>query len=316
MELEKRMDVLAGLQQYMLGQGPEWQTAKDRAYAMNGWFIPDFIELAAKHLANALDPDNLRASVTRYNIPEKARNPRTIGLVTGGEIPMAGMYDLICIFLAGHKQVVKLSAKDEVLIKHLVAQMALREPGVLQYISFADMLKGCDAYIIGATSNVPLREYFSKYPNLIRSSSSRTAVLTGQESREQLELLADDVFQYFGNGSLNVRKVYVPTGYDFIPMLKVFDKYAYLADFNKYKNNYDYQLSLLILNKEFYMTNGCILLTESTAAQSPIARLHYEYYKPGEAPSAGDEPFGQAGRSVLYPGSQTDDVLQFLREKV
>jgi hypothetical protein len=70
----------------------------------------------------------------------------------------------------------------------------------------------------------------------------------------------------------------VPENYDFIPMLDAFGKYNYLADSHKYKNNFDYQLALLILNKAYYMANESLLLTQNPANFSGISVLHYEYY--------------------------------------
>jgi hypothetical protein len=88
-----------------------------------------------------------------------------------------------------------------------------------------------------------------------------------------LEGLADDVYQYFGRGCRNVTKIYVPLNYDFKPLLEALKKYDYLIDFHKYKNNYDYRLALLILNKQFYMTNGSVLLVKTNQffAYQPIA---------------------------------------------
>ncbi len=109
------------------------------------------------------------------------------------------------------------------------------------------------------------------------------AVLTGTETLEDLQALADDACLYFGLGCRNVTQILVPEGYDFLPLLEVFRKYDHLAELAKYKNNYDYQLTLLILNQKYYMTNGSILLAENESPFSPISLLHYRYYRPGEA---------------------------------
>ena len=55
-----------------------------------------------------------------------------------------------------------------------------------------------------------------------------------------------------------------PENYDFVPLLDSFNKYRYFADANKYRNNYDYQLALFILNKKYYMTNGSVILSENS----------------------------------------------------
>jgi hypothetical protein len=79
-------------------------------------------------------------------------------------------------------------------------------------------------------------------------------------------------------GCRNVTKLYVPVNYDFVLLLQAFSKYNYLIDHNKYKNNYDYNLAILLLNNHYYMTNGSLLLVENESLFSPISQLHYEYY--------------------------------------
>jgi hypothetical protein len=147
-------------------------------------------------------------------------------------------------------------------------------------IQFSEMLKGCDAYIATGSNNSSryFDYYFGKYPHIIRRNRTSVAILSGEETNEELERLADDVYLYFGLGCRNVTKIYVPKEYDFIPLLEAFKKYNWLADHHKYKNNYDYNLALHQLNKKYYMTNGSILLIEDTAFFSPISQLNYEFY--------------------------------------
>jgi hypothetical protein len=47
---------------------------------------------------------------------------------------------------------------------------------------------------------------------------------------------------------------------------------------NKYKNNFDYNFALFILNRIPYQANGCMMMIEDPSLQSRIATLHYEYY--------------------------------------
>ncbi|HYF29831.1 MAG TPA: acyl-CoA reductase [Chitinophagaceae bacterium] len=325
--MAKRLDMLARLRSYMLGNDPTWLAAKEKAFQHNGWFTPAFIDTAIQNIAGFLEPSQLRQWLGKYPVPAAQPSPKIIGLILSGNIPMAGIYDFICVYLSGHYQRIRLSPKDEVLLKHLVQTMSSWDDDIAGQISFHDMLRGCDAYVgAGNLAPGPLAQYFSKYPCIIRTATRREAMLDGNESREELELLADDVFTYFGQGCLNVTRVRVPRNYDFIPLLKALEKYQHLVDHNKYMNNYDYQLAMLILNKEFYMTNGCILLTESASVPSPIARLNYGYYDDGMAvfnegqglvsgkglSGNGFVPLGQAGRSIICEELNDMDTLKFL----
>lgn len=289
MKLEHRIDLLAELGEYCISADPAWSAAKDRAQAANGWFTPEFIELAIRGIITEfLQKDRLRTWAKKYRLPAEATHPRKIGLIMAGNIPLVGFHDFLSVFISGHHQLIKPSGKDEILIRHLVEQLTKADPAVAAAIGFAERLNGCDAYIATGSNNSAryFEYYFGKYPHLIRRNRTSIALLTGRETEQDLELLADDVYQYFGLGCRNVTQLYVPDNYDFLPLLQAFRKYDYLSDLARYKHNYDYQLTLMILNKKPYMSNESILLTESDSPFSPISVLHYTYYRPGDTPLA------------------------------
>jgi hypothetical protein len=200
---------------------------------------------------------------------------------------------------------------------------------VSSQISFSSMLKNCDAYIATGSNNTSryFEYYFGRFPHVIRKNKTSIAVLEGNETETELELLGDDIFQFFGLGCRNITKIYVPRGYDFIPLLDAFKKYLPLADHHKYKNNYDYNLAIHILNRDFYMTNGCILLAENPALFSPISQLNYEFYDDREnvLSSIGQHPdlqciaghgqlgFGQAQSPALTDYADKVDTMAFLQ---
>jgi hypothetical protein len=240
------------------------------------------VDRASSHIAHAyMQRDLLETWSKRYGIPAEKQKPKKIGLTLAGNIPMVGFHDFLCCFISGHHLLIKASSKDQVLIKHLVSKMEMIRPEIAAQIRFEDMLKNCEAYIATGSDNSAryFEYYFGKYPHIIRRNRTSVAILDGQETSADLEKLADDVYLYFGRGCRNVTKLYVPEGYDFVPLLEAFKRYNYLADNNKYKNNYDYQLTILILNKSYFMTNGSILLTENESPFTRLALLHVEYYR-------------------------------------
>ena len=285
MNLEQRIDLLTRLGEYCVSESPEWSAAKRQATAANPWFIPEFIEGAVHGIAAGfLQKDKLQAWADQYQLPDQPTPPRTVGLVMAGNIPLVGFHDFLSIFISGHHQLIKPSQRDEILIRHLAEWLTAASPAAAQRIHFAERLNGCDAYIATGSNNSAryFDYYFGKYPSLIRRNRTSVAVLTGQESPRELEGLADDVYQYFGLGCRNVTQLYVPENYDFLPLLTAFRKYDYLADLARYRHNYDYQLTLLILNKKYYLSNESILLTEEASPFSPISVVHYQYYRPGQ----------------------------------
>ena len=274
-----RIELLVKLGKYILSADEGWADAKQRASLSNPWFTPPFIDLAVKYIADQfLTNQELEQWTSTYNFENI--QPKNVGIVMAGNIPLVGFHDLLSVFISGHKAMIKPSSKDEILIKHLVEKLLEWDSELHEVINFGIMLKGCDAYITTGSNNSAryFEYYFSKYPHIIRRNRTSVAILDGTETKEELEKLADDVHLYFGMGCRNVTKIFVPKDYDFLSLLNIFRKYDYFKDHHKYKNNYDYNLALHILNGKFYMANDSIILLENTSVFSPISQLNYEFY--------------------------------------
>ncbi|HMG66171.1 MAG TPA: acyl-CoA reductase [Chitinophagaceae bacterium] len=307
----------------------ELGVAKQNASLQNGWFIPEFVELALRNIAqNFLKKEILESWVSYYHLPPVAETPRTVGIVMAGNVPLVGFHDLLSVFISGHKAVIKTSSKDEVLIKHLVEVMHQFNPETGSLVHFSEMLKNCEVYIATGSNNTSryFDYYFGKYPHIIRRNKTSVAILEGNETGDDLEGLADDIYQYFGLGCRNVTKIFVPAGYDFEPLLEALRKYNYLADHHKYKNNLDYNLALHILNNKFYMTNGSMILSEDVSDFSPISQINYEYYtnRPSVLSALADNsnvqciighdhiPFGEAQHPGPFDYADKVDTMAFL----
>lgn len=329
MNLQQRLEILSQLGEYISSQSPEWQVACQRAEQQNNWFTQAFIKNAADAIAeNFLQLTKLRNWADSYHVEDNMQ-PKTVGLVMAGNIPLVGFHDMLTVFVSGHKQLCKLSSKDDVLLKHLVQKMTEWNPDTANHIQFSSMLKDCDAYIATGSDNSAryFEYYFGRYPSIIRKNRTSVALLTGTETDEQLSLLADDVMLYFGLGCRNVTKLYVPHNYDFVPLLNALRKYKWMFDHHKYRSNYDYQLAIYLMNNVYYMTNDCIVLVENEQLFSPIGTLHYSYYNSPEEVTdslmkneqvqavTGTEkvPFGYAQQPALTDYADGVDVMAFLR---
>ena len=328
MNLQQRIDLLSRLGKYILSDDPAWLQAKEKASIENSWFIPSFIDLATESIASEFLQKEILENWTKgLSLPQ---SPKTVGVVMAGNIPMVGFHDWLAVFISGKKAMIKLSSKDAVLIRHLTDTMASWNPEIKDLIVFSEMLKGCDAYIATGSNNSAgyFTYYFSKYPHIIRRNRTSVAILDGQETAAELEKLADDIYLYFGRGCRNVTKLYVPRGYDFVSLLTVFRKYNWLADHHKYKNNYDYNLALHLLNKKFYMTNESLLLIEDRHLFSPISQVNYQYYDNKEdilqilsgneelqcIVGSGFIPFGHSQTPALSDYADGVNTLEFLRQ--
>lgn len=327
------MHLLLRLGEYMMSEDSEWLNAKKRAEYANNWFTSIFIHQAVSTIVRQyLSQEALNILANNYRLEQYPSNEKTIGLVMAGNIPLVGFHDFLCIFLTGHKIMIKASSKDEVLITHLVKILAGWDERIAERVTFTPMLKGADAYIATGSNNSGryFDYYFARYPHIIRRNRTSVAVLTGDETDDALKLLADDVHLYFGMGCRNVTKLYVPKDYDFVPMLEAFRKYSYFIDHHKYKNNFDYYLAISLLNKVYYMTNSSVLLLENKAYFSPISVLNYEFYSDpdhvkGELLNNKDIqcvcgtdflPFGQAQYPSVTDYADGLDTMKFLTTSV
>lgn len=332
-ETSQKIAVLERLGAYLGGGGTEeeqesLERAKQLAYQHNGWFTPEFINLAIDNIRTYfLNRPALEQWLAQYPGFGRPEAPKQVGIVAAGNIPLVGFHDWLTGFLSGHTIRLKLSSKDNILLPHLLQKVAEWAPEAAGITSVQEVLKDCDAYIATGSNNSAryFNYYFAKYPHIIRRNRTSAAVLTGSETPQELEALADDVMLYFGLGCRNVTKVYVPEGYDFAPLLKALEKYDYLADHHKYKNNYDYNLALYLLNSSPYLTNNSLLLHENESLFSPLSVLHYGFYRHrGELEeqlkanpdlqclvAADAIPFGQAQRPSLTDYADGVDTASF-----
>ena len=250
-----------------------------KAYSINPWFTEEFVRLAMDAIAEKfLDKEACERWLQSY--PPLNDNAKSIAIVMAGNLPLVGFHDLFCVLMSGHRAIVKPSDKDAVLLPWLVHQWSSVVPSLKDRIQFVEKLEQFDAVIATGSNNSSryFDYYFRKYPHILRRNRNGVAVLTGNESVDDLKLLAKDFFLYFGLGCRNVSRVYVPVGYDFNQWEEAVADWAYLADHHKYRNNLEYNYALYIINNLPHRNLGSIILKEDEAIASRIGTLHYSHY--------------------------------------
>lgn len=311
---------------YLNDKNPNFLEAKRKAHQQNSWFLPAFIDQSAKQIVTQfLQQTDLTNWVQLYPKMATQFTRIKVGIVMAGNIPMVGFHDLLSVLIAGHTAIIKMSSKDTVLMQFIIDSLIEINPAFKDQIIVQEQLKNCDAYIATGSNSAGqyFEQYFGKYPHIIRKNKTSVAILDGKETATELSLLADDMMLYFGMGCRNVTQVWVPNGYDFIPLITALKKYSYLSDEHKFKNNYDYQLALLMMNKQFYMDAGGILMSENPSPFAAISQVHYQFYEPGTNPNInlddvqcivgkGGLAFGSLQRPTLSQYADGVDTLEFL----
>ncbi len=252
----------------------------DYAINYNGWFNRENIIFSLQQWSEALKPQNLDEWLDRYDLSESGG--KTIGIVMAGNIPLVGFHDLLSVLVTGHNILIKQSSNDQHLLPVITQYLSMLDHRYKKRIKFTDdKLEDFDAVIATGSDNTAryFEYYFKGKPNIIRKNRNSVAILTGEESKEDLAKLGEDIFRYYGLGCRNVSKLYVPKNYDFDTFFKAIYEWNPIINQNKYANNYDYNKAVYLMSEFKLLDNGFLMLKEDKSFGSPIASLFYEIYE-------------------------------------
>ncbi len=238
-------------------------------------------ETAARNIArDMLSREALTAWLGRYpGLPVAAA--RNVLVIMAGNIPFVGMHDLVCVLAAGHRAIVKPSSRDRENMEWVVDQLLDIDPK-LQLSTLPPSAKlstkvdaviamGSDATIAAIAASHP------GIPTLLRGNRSSLAVLTGRETRAELEGLADDVLMYSGLGCRSVSLLWVPRGYDFGPLGEVLRRReATLPDI--WRGSLRQTRALMRMTATPHLDTGAALLIENRDFPSQPGVLNYTFY--------------------------------------
>ena len=259
--------------------GLELEAVLRKSELENPWFTQENLRFALKSWADTFQQDALDSWLNQYDFSEDKIQKR-VGIVAAGNVPLVAWHDIMCVWLSGHKALVKLSSKDRLLIPFFVKVLAQYDAEIPNAIQFVERLEQVDAAICTGSNNTSryFEYYFRNVPNIIRSNRTSVAVLTGEESDKELQLLGEDIFRYFGLGCRNITKLYLPTDFDINRIFGAIYPYHEIVNHHKYANNYDYHRAILLMNLDEVLDNGFIVFKEDTGIHSPVGTLFYERY--------------------------------------
>jgi hypothetical protein len=249
------------------------------SYSYNGWFSKDYVLKALQGIVILLEENKLKEFVAEIKEP---KIPKTVAVIMAGNIPAVGFHDFMSVLLSGNKILIKPSSDDKILVTFFADFLMEKEPAFKDYILFTEgRLINFDAVIATGSNNSALyfEKYFGKYPNIIRKNRTSVAVLNGHETAEELTLLGNDIFDYYGLGCRNVSKLYVPKGYNFNFLYESIFSFADIIQNKKYGNNHEYNRAIYLLNQDKFLDNNFLIIKESILLHSPIAVLYYEPYE-------------------------------------
>jgi hypothetical protein len=265
----------------------------ETANIYNNWFIPQFVNTAIANIGKMLDEKQLIDFCKEIEAKETSTLQlssgqassvfgKTVAVICAGNIPMVGFHDIMCVLLSGHTVLIKLSSDDEVLLPFFLKLLTHYDPEFEKNILFAQAkLANFDAVIATGSNNTAnyFNFYFGKYPNIIRKNRTSIAILSGNETSEDLKNLGQDIFLYFGLGCRNVSKLLVPKDYNFNLFFESIVDYGFVINNKKYGNNYDYNRAIYLLEQIPFLDNNFLMIKQSTDLHSPVGVLYYDFYE-------------------------------------
>lgn len=254
----------------------EFELLLKKSEIENPWFTIDNQKFAFKQWADLLREENIKNWLKDYSA---SKTPKRVGLILAGNIPLVGWHDVISVVLSNHIPVIKLSSKDKYTVPFLLKKWKEFSNDQVEY-EFVERLENFDAVIATGSNNTAryLEYYFKNHLNIIRKNRTSVAVLKGDETEAELQLLAKDIFQYFGLGCRNVTRIFIPEDFLIDRLFESFLEYQDIINHHKYANNYDYNKAVYLLNRDLFWDNNFVMLKEDDKLFSPLSVINFSRY--------------------------------------
>ncbi len=243
----------------------------------NPWFTNKNLRFCLKNWAKILKTDLIENWLKNYQF---GNSPKNVGLILAGNIPIVGFHDVICVLLSNHIPIIKLSSKDRLLIPFLLKKWNEFSGGNLSY-QLVEKIENIHAVIATGSNNTAsyLEYYFKDYYSIIRKNRTSVTVLRGDETNEELQQLAVDIFTYFGLGCRNVTKIYIPEDFKLDRLFENFLAFQDVVNHHKYANNYDYNKAIYLLNLDLFWDNNFVMMKDDDRLFPPISVLYFSRYQ-------------------------------------
>jgi len=302
------------------------------AQTQNGWFTEENILFALENWSKALEYSNIKAWFKNYDFNNV--EPKHVAIIMAGNIPLVGFHDFLSVLISGHNVLVKQSSNDKHLLPYLATYLESVEPEFKAKITFTEeRLNQFDSVIATGSNNTAryFEYYFKAKPSIIRKNRNSVAILTGNETENDLKGLSEDIFRYFGMGCRNVSKLFVPKGYNFDKFFNAIFHWSPIIDQTKYANNYDYNKAVYLMSEYNILDNGFFMVKEDEGYASPISTVFYETYEDlnslkdkltsdkdriqcivSKGVMDSEIPFGKTQNPELWDYADNVDTIEFL----
>lgn len=291
------------------------QEVKAMAERKNFLFTSQQIDSAVDAIAN----DMLVATKIDNWLPAGIKSKYSSSLIImAGNIPLVGFFDMMCVLLLNIDCYIKPSSKDRVLMSWIVERLNSYGCSSLHIYSDDVEVKS----VIATGSDNAGRYFTQKYSNLptvIRGSRSSVAIISGSESIEDIDNLWHDIFDYYGLGCRSVSHLFIPTGYDPMPLIERLSQKT--IDSSHFRNSYKQLRAIKTLKGEAFIDGKFFIATKSQSLTPQLAEITYSYYEDGIIEESADKlqcvvganhtPFGESQHPTLHDWADGVNLFDF-----
>ena len=285
--LEKRIEAFVRLSERLQAgfvgneiNSLELKSLIDLQYTYNQWFIEPFVVKALKHWTEQLSRGSLVKFAEMYPELNQARSIKKIAVIPEENVPLAGMHDMVMVLLAGHHFYAGNNNNENDLLQYVTNQVISIEPEFSEFVHWGTLPKDIEAYLLFANpdKDKTFFSYFARKNSLIRQKRLSVAVISMDETQEDIKNLGSDIFSFFGLESHCIRKLFIPREMPISRFFEPIEEYSFLHQYNRYANNYDYHRAVFMLEKIPFYDNGFVVLRESSELRVPVGCIYFEYY--------------------------------------
>ena len=205
---------------------PARAEAVRRTLGLENRFTEEALAFAINQQMQAISGGRLEAWVNG----RKAAQKRVVGVLNAGNVPLVELQDYLATVLVGHAYLGVLSSRSPHLLPAFHEEVG-RRAGAMEasFTTADDMLGRSDAVI--ATGTDETRDVIDRAceergipprNRLLRGNRFAVAVLTGNETVDDLEGLAEDTLLHEGQGCRNVALIWAPKDHSPDALLEAF----------------------------------------------------------------------------------------------
>lgn len=199
---------------------------REAIWAANPWYTEYYLSKSLEGISLWLSHEKLNHFLQSYS--RFSAEPKRIGIITAGNLPLVGFHDILMGVLSGHSLFLKISHQDRPLMQWVLDRWQEHYPLLSEQIHICETLPEVDFLIATGSNNTAryLENQFRGIPSLVRKNRFSVAVADGRITDQELAGLAEDVLLYNGLGCRNVSTLFLKPDFPMNRWLEVLNHYA------------------------------------------------------------------------------------------